>query len=101
MVVRHTRGTRGGVSPAHTSCSNAGESYLSRRVLDFIGFFWHLDSWREKEEKHHCPRTCADLSTCLLSAPGLESAWPSTAQEALRERTLGTSLFIATRRKSF
>lgn len=66
MVVRHIRGTWGAVFPAHTSCSKAGQSYLSRGVLDFIGFFWHLDSWREKGEKRHCPRTRTDLSVCLL-----------------------------------
>lgn len=85
MVVRHTRRTGGGEFPACTSCSDAGESYLSRRVLDFIGFFWHLDSWREKEEKYHCPRTCTGLSLCLLLAPGLKSALPPTAPGASRE----------------
>lgn len=50
MVLRHSRGTWGGAFPAHTSCSNARESYLSRRVLDFVGFFRHLDSWKEKEK---------------------------------------------------
>lgn len=76
--------------PAHSSCHSAGEPYLSRRIPDFVGFLWHLHSWRERG-KTSLPKNCTDVSAWLLLALGFEHTLPALAREASRERALGSS----------
>lgn len=97
-MVRHTRGTRGGVFPAQTSCSKAGGVIPEQMSPGFHWFLLVPGELERERGKVSLPKDPHGLKRVLIVGSRIERfPWHGSIQGA----HTGTQPFIATWGNSF